>query len=190
MQLSRFHSVDFKVGIIGALNLKYKGQTVLLKAISTLDDAIKRHITLYFVGSGNYDRIIKKAEKLRLVENIKFIGPLPHEEIFNLLSTLSLYVHPSFKEGLPRALLEAMSMGCPVLGSTNGGIPEVVKSEYLHKPGDYKTLSRQIQNFYEDRALLEREAFTSLELVEPYLKENLDKKRNDFYKILVNKIIK
>ena len=178
--------MDFKVGIIGALNLKYKGQTVLLKAISKLDDAIKRHITLYLVGSGNYDMIIKRAKELCLNKNIKFIGPLTHKEVYNLLGTLSLYVHPSFKEGLPRALLEAMSMGCPVLGSTNGGIPEVVKSEYLHKPGDYKTLSRQIQKFYENRTLLEREAFANLELVRPYLKENLDKKRHDFYTKLVN----
>jgi glycosyltransferase involved in cell wall biosynthesis len=128
------------------------------------------------------------AKKLNLNNNIQFIGLMSHKEVLDLLKTLSLYVHPSFKEGLPRALLEAMSMGCPVLGSTNGGIPEVVKSEYLHTPGDYKTLSKQIKLFYENRELLEMEALCNLELVKPFLKENLSLKRKEFFERIINEV--
>jgi glycosyltransferase involved in cell wall biosynthesis len=74
-----------------------------------------------------------------------------------------------------------MSMGCPVLGSRTAGIPEIVNPEYLHKPGDYKKLSAQIKALYENRKILERESFNSLERVVPFLKENMDKKRANFY---------
>jgi glycosyltransferase involved in cell wall biosynthesis len=181
IQISRFYGEKLKVGLVGALDVKYKGQAVLLKAVSSLDDTIKRNIEFYFVGSGKYEWIIQLAKKLHLNTNIQFIGQLPHADVLCLLETLSLYIHPSFKEGLPRAMLEAMSVGCPVLGSTNGGIPEVVKLEYLHKPGDYKKLSKQIKLFYENRKLLEKEAFCNLELVKPFLKENLNKRRKEFY---------
>jgi glycosyltransferase involved in cell wall biosynthesis len=188
IQKTRFYSANLKIGLIGSLGVKYKGQNVLLKAISILDDEIKRHIELYFVGSGNGEWILALAKKLNMNNNIQFIGLMPHNEVFDLLKTLSLYVHPSFKEGLPRALLEAMSMGCPVLGSTNGGIPEVVKPEYLHKPGDYKKLSKQIKSFYENRNLLEQESLCNLELVKPFLKENLSLKRKDFFENIIREL--
>jgi glycosyltransferase involved in cell wall biosynthesis len=188
IQKARFYSANFKIGLIGDLGVKYKGQAILLKAISILEDDIKQHIELYFAGPGNGEWIVALAKKLNLNNNIQFIGLMPHNEVLDLLKTISLYVHPSFKEGMPRALLEAMSMGCPILGSTNGGIPEVVKAEFLHKPGDYKKLSKQIKTFYENRNLLEQESLCNLELVKPFLKENLNIKRKEFFQKIVNEV--
>jgi glycosyltransferase involved in cell wall biosynthesis len=87
---------------------------------------------------------------------------------------------------MPRTLLEAMSMGCPVLASKIGGIPEIISREYLHSPGNYKKLSEQIKLFYENRKLLKREAFHNLELVGPYSKTNLIKKRTEFFTKMIN----
>jgi glycosyltransferase involved in cell wall biosynthesis len=184
---SRFNDAHFKIGLIGDMGVKYKGHSTLLKAVSLLDATVKTHIELYFIGAGNHEWITVSAKKLHLNKNIRFIGPLPHDKVITALQTLSLYVHPSFKEGLPRALLEAMSMGCPVLGSTNGGIPEVVKPEFLHKPGDYRTLAKQIKRFYDDRKLLKQEGLFNLENVKPFSKKDLGKRRFDFYSQLINK---
>jgi glycosyltransferase involved in cell wall biosynthesis len=182
IDVSRFNVPVMKITLTGALNVGYKGQDVLLRAVSILDDNIKRNIELYFAGVGSTERVIEYAKKLKLFSNIKFIGRLPHADLLEQYRTMSLYVHPSFKEGLPRVILEAMSMGCPVLGSRTAGIPEIVKAEYLHKPGDYKKLSAQIKMLYENRKILERESFNSLERVVPFLKESMDKKRANFYK--------
>jgi glycosyltransferase involved in cell wall biosynthesis len=129
--------------------------------------------------------LIEYAKKLNLYSNIKFIGSLPHAELIEQYRAMSLYVHPSFKEGLPRVILEAMSMGCPVLGAITAGIPEIVRPEYLHTPGDYKKLSAQIKMLYENRKILEQESYNSLERTAPFLKENMDKKRARFYSKII-----
>jgi glycosyltransferase involved in cell wall biosynthesis len=181
IDMTRFNRQTMKIALTGALNVGYKGQDVLLKAVSILDNHIKQNIEFYFTGIGNYDRVIEYAKKLKLSSNIKFIGALPHAELLEQYKNISLYVHPSFKEGLPRVILEAMSMGCPALGSRTAGIPEIINPEYLHRAGDYKKLAAQIKMFYENRKLLEQESYNSLERVVPFLKENMDKKRANFY---------
>jgi glycosyltransferase involved in cell wall biosynthesis len=186
MQASRFTGQIFRIGLIGTFAAKYKGQDVLLKAVSLLEDDIKRNIELYFFGVGDFDWVINMAKQFNLYEKIKFIGKLSHDEIFDNIHDLSLYVQPSLTEGMPRALLEAMSRGCPVLASSTGGIPEIIGRDFLHKPGDYKKLSTQIRLFYENRELLKKEAFHSLELVEPFRKDNLRKKRNDFFTYMID----
>jgi glycosyltransferase involved in cell wall biosynthesis len=181
VDISRFNGPVIKIALTGALNVKYKGHDVLLKAISILDESIKQNIELYFTGVGSSSWLIEYAKRIKLFPNIKFLGRLPHAELLEQYRTISLYVHPSFKEGMPRVILEAMSMGCPVLGSDTAGIPEIVEGEYLHRPGDYKKLSAQIKMFFENRKLLEHESYNSLERVVPFLKEHMDKKRANFY---------
>jgi glycosyltransferase involved in cell wall biosynthesis len=187
VQISRFQSNIFKIGLIGSFQVKYKGQDILLKAVSLLENRIKENIELYFIGVGDFDWVIDIAKKFDLYKNIQFIGSIPYgEAIFDFLEKLTLYVQPSFQEGLPRAMLEAMSMACPVLGSTIGGIPEILQPNFLHTPGDYNKLFQQIKIFYDNRDLLYTEAINNLETVVPFLKENLDKKRNDFYTKIKN----
>ncbi|WP_282018054.1 glycosyltransferase [Salegentibacter mishustinae] len=188
---SRFQNDTLKIGLIGGFDVSYKGQDILLKAVSSLDHNIKRNIELYFVGIGDYSWLVKLAKTLGLIENIKFIGPKESgKDIFNFLSNLSLYIQPSFTEGMPRGMLEAMSMGCPVLGSTAGGIADIVEDDFLHKPGDFIRISEQIENLYTDRDLLVSEAKRSIVIVEPYLKINLDTKRKEFYTKIIQDLKK
>ena len=183
---SRFNGREFKIGLIGGFDAKYKGQNILLQAIALLDNKIIENISLYFVGKGNNEWLSNIANNLGLLENIKFIGPKESgNEIFDFLLDMSLYVQPSYTEGMPRALLEAMSVGCPVLGSRVGGIPDVVSSTSIHNPGDYKTLSNQILKLYVNRELLLKESFRSIDMVQPFLKSNLDKKRDSFYREII-----
>lgn len=187
LRLERYTSRVIKIGLIGGFDAKYKGQDVLLKAISILSAEIKSHIELYFVGKGNNSWLLGIADKLGLTGTIKFIGPKESgKEIFDFLETLSLYIQPSYTEGMPRALLEAMSVGTPVLGSYVGGIPDVINKEFLHKPGDYITLSNQIRDLYLDRKKLEKEALRSLETASAFQIDKLDLKREVFYNHILN----
>jgi glycosyltransferase involved in cell wall biosynthesis len=181
ININRFTGERFKIGLIGALSVRFKGQDVLMKAITKLEPDIRKNIELYFVGFGDDDWIVTLAKELGLSENIKFTASLPRNNIFDFLKTMSLYVQPSFMEGMPRSLLEAMSMGCPVLASNIGGIPEVLDSDLLHNPGDYNAFSNQIERFYNDREYLKNEALRSLEIVKPFLKNNLEEKRRKFF---------
>lgn len=186
---SRFQSSVFKIGLIGGFDTHYKGQDILLKAISRLPSDIKANIELYFIGKGSTNWIIKLAENLNLANNVKTIRALPAGTmILEFLDTLSLYVQPSLTEGMPRALLEAMSRGCPVLGSRVGGIPDVVSHHLLHRGGDFVKLAIDIEILYRDRDLLLREAYRSLGKIKPYLRENLNRKRFDFYRMIVKEL--
>lgn len=185
----RFTDKIFKIGLIGGFDARYKGQDVLLKAIHILPSDIKAGIELYFIGKGDSSWLLNLAKTLNLEDNIKFIGPKESgQEIFEFLSTMSLYVQPSLTEGMPRALLEAMSVGCPILGSKVGGIPDVIENEFLHNPGDFKTLSNQISKLFKNRKLLEREAFRSIKVVTPFQKDLLNNKRKEFYKVILNNL--
>jgi glycosyltransferase involved in cell wall biosynthesis len=182
----RFLSDVIKIGLIGGFDVKYKGQNILLKAISILDPSLRDNIEIYFVGKGNFSWIKDLATDQVLLNNIKFMGPLESgKPILNLLSTLSIYVQPSLTEGMPRAMIEAMSMGCPILGSSVGGIPELISESYLHEPGDFKVLSRQIKYLCENRNILISESSKSLENALPYIEQNIKAKRDIFFSKIV-----
>jgi glycosyltransferase involved in cell wall biosynthesis len=177
------------IGLIGGFDSRYKGQEILIKAIANLPDKYKSIVNLYFVGKGNYNWIIKLADKLQIKNNIKFIGSkVSGNEIFNFLDNINLYVQPSLTEGMPRAMLEAMSRGCPVLATFVGGIPEIIEKEFLHYPGDYITLSNQIKLFLDDREFLFKQSLNNIVSIKPFLINNLNDKRNIFYKKIISDI--
>ena len=144
--------LSFDIGLIGSLNTRYKGLHVAMHAVALL----KRYgysVTLHQLGPGDKHRWTKEAERLGVNENIIFHGVVEHgSAVMEWLDGLDIYVQPSFQEGLPRSLIEAMSRGLPCLGSSCGGIPELLSHECLHAPGDHKKLAEQIQRFFDDDA--------------------------------------
>lgn len=190
LKQERFSGNIFRIGLIGGFDAKYKGQDVLLTAISLLEENIKSNIKINLVGKGDYSWVLDLARRLNLNENIEYIGGLEAgNQINDFLSTLSLYVQPSFTEGMPRATIEAMAMGCPVIGSNVGGIPDIVSKKFVHQRGNAQELSNHIKQLYLDREILVQESTSSLKKAIPYLKENLDKKRQGFYSLMNERLI-
>lgn len=183
----KFTNKILKIGLIGGFDARYKGQDILLKAVNYLPEVIKKDIELYFIGKGNYDWVLEISKQLGLENNIKYIGPKEAGiEIFDFLEDMSIYAQPSRTEGMPRSLLEAMSRGCPVIGSNVGGISDVVDPIFIHKSGDYLTLSKHIKLLYYDRDLLCKQAIRSIYEIQPYLKSRLDQKRKNFFSQIIN----
>lgn len=118
------------IGTAAALNVKYKGQQYIIEAISRLkSEGI--HCEYQLVGWGDSSYLKEKARQYGVEDCIKFLGTLPHEEIFSWIDSIDIYAQPSRQEGLPRALIEAMSRGCPAIGAKSGGIPELLEAEYV-----------------------------------------------------------
>lgn len=190
LKQERFSGNIFRIGLIGGFDAKYKGQDVLLTAISLLEENIKENIKISLVGKGDFSWVLDLSKSLNLIENIEYIGGLEAgNQINDFLSTLSLYVQPSFTEGMPRATIEAMAMGCPVIGSNVGGIPDIVSKKFVHQRGNAQELSNHIKQLYLDREILIQESTSSLKKAVPYLKENLDKKRKEFYSLMNERLI-
>jgi glycosyltransferase involved in cell wall biosynthesis len=126
------------------------------------------------------------AEKYGVSHKVKFLGSLPHEKVFEYLDNIDLYIQPSKTEGMPRALIEAMSRGCPAIGSNTGGIPELLNKEFVFKKGSVKELCNLLKRLNKEE--MQKEANRNFEKAKEYNKELLDQKRTAFFKEFVRMV--
>ena len=170
-----------KVGLIGSLDTKYKGIDTALRSMTILNENIKLEI----VGNGPQEIWNKKIRKLNLSNRVTLKGTLKSgKEIENWFSTLDLYIQPSYTEGLPRALVEAMSNGLPCLGSDVGGIPELLPSTYIHHAKDYKKLAKHISLVISNESLSNEMSQQNLITANNYLSSNIQREREKFIKTI------
>ncbi len=170
-----------RIGQIGHLSVKYKGIDTALQALSLVRDRLPP-FEFSLLGGGDPRPWQQKAEKLGLSRQTTFCGQLsPGESVLRWLQDLDLYIQPSFQEGLPRALIEAMSQGCPALGSTAGGIPELLDHTCLHKPGDSARLAALLIQATTDNHWQFVQAQRNFETAKRYSKAVLDTIREKFW---------
>jgi colanic acid/amylovoran biosynthesis glycosyltransferase len=106
-----------------------KGQAVLLQAAARLRDA-GLDFTLSFVGDGpELSRLQDLAGQLSLTDRTRFLGALSHDAVRDVLLGADVFCLPSFAEGVPVVLMEAMAMELPVVTSRIMGIPELVQDD-------------------------------------------------------------
>jgi glycosyltransferase involved in cell wall biosynthesis len=135
-----------------------KGIYDLLEAVAQLRPAVP-DVRLVCAGEGDRPAVAQYAGRLGIGEAVKFIGWVGPSGKRALLESAAAYALPSYAEGLPVSLLEAMAAGVPVVASPVGGIPEVVAdgaSGLLAAPGDVATLQRHLRRLLLDRPLGER----------------------------------
>lgn len=136
---------DHNVLFLGRLGER-KGVYDLIDAIPKIVESVP-NVHFYIGGDGE----IAKCRELCLrkgIENyVTFLGWITGEQKEKLLKTCSVFVLPSYHEGMPMSLLEAMSYGLVVVSTRVGGIPKVVENEktgYLIEAGDTDGLSKKI----------------------------------------------
>ncbi|PML99405.1 hypothetical protein BCT63_20590 [Vibrio kanaloae] len=165
-----------KIGLIASLNTDYKGIDTAIKALSFADNLL-----LEIVGPGSPDKWISLARAEGVEERVTFLGSLPSGDSINSwLDTVDIYIQPSLTEGLPRALVEAMSRGKVCLGSRVGGIPELLSPEFMFSKRDYKSLARLLLK-YSNIADKDEIAKRNLEFASEFVSNLITSKRNDFY---------
>jgi len=120
-----------RIGFIGSFAQMYKGPDTLLHAAVLCRRRL--NFQLVMIGAGRYlPEMQTLAAKLGIADRVEFRGELPSgRSIFEFLDSIDLFIMPSRAEGLPRALVEAMSRGCPCIASAVGGIPELLEASDL-----------------------------------------------------------
>ena len=118
------------------------------------------------------------ADKLGVSQQVHILGAKTHEEVFNWMDSIDLYVQPSYQEGLCRAIVEAMSRACPVICSDAGGNYELVDRDYIFPCGDYLKLAELIERNISNFPLMAKNNFLH---VMDYEKTKLDNKRTMFF---------
>jgi glycosyltransferase involved in cell wall biosynthesis len=147
-----FSAKTIQVVFVGGLS-KNKGVFDILKAVQLINN-IDIHFT--FVGGGPVDEFLDYAHKLGVNEQVSFLGRISEEKKVELLMDSHIFVLPSYAEGQPVAILEAMAAGQPIISTSVGSIPEIVsdgKNGFLIEPGDINKLAEKISTLAEDSTL-------------------------------------
>lgn len=166
------------IGTLGAVDVPYKGQKYIIEAISRLNRQ-GYNFEYHIAGNGDKTSLQRIAKKFNVEGKVKFLGSIPHNEIMFFLDEIDIYAQPSKTEGLPRALIEAMSRGCLAIGSNVGGIPELLNEKYMFRKGDVDGICHILKSI--DKNLMEVEAKYNFIKVQEYTITVLDKKREIFY---------
>lgn len=171
------------LGTIGALNVPYKAQHHVLNILYNLK---KQGVIFKYklVGQGDPSRLVNLAKKLEIDSQIEFVGTLNHNEVFDFLDEIDLYIHPSKQEGLPRAMIEAMSRALPVIGSRTAGIPELIDDEFIFDKGNEVQMMSILSRM--DKETMLEQARKNFENSKCYLKPVLYKRRIKFFKTFLD----
>lgn len=173
------HSGKIKLATAAAVNVAFKGQQFVIEALAKLKAEGNTDFVYHMAGGGDNSALKNLAEQLGVSEQIVFEGSLPHDKMFAWLDDMDLYIQPSLQEGLPRAVVEAMSRGLPALGARTGGIPELLGEKYIFERKGVDDISRLLAEI--SREEMKTMAEKNFEHAKEFQKELLEKKRYDFY---------
>ena len=133
-----------------------KGSFDLIEAYANLPTEDKSRSQLILAGDGDVTSAQSLIANLNLTNYITVLDWLDSEQRDALLAKADIFVLPSYNEGLPMSILEAMSWGLPIITTPVGGIPELVthnKNGLLVNPGDIQQLSAAMQSLIDSENL-------------------------------------
>jgi glycosyltransferase involved in cell wall biosynthesis len=150
-----------ELGVSGDV-LAFAGRLGRQKALGAALDALARvdGVTLLVAGDGP-ERVPleRRSAELGLGARVWFLGAVPRERVLRLFRAADASVLPSAWENFPHTVVEALAVGCPVIATAVGGVPEVVRdgeNGLLVPPSDPSALAAAVSRFFGDRELRER----------------------------------
>lgn len=171
------------LGTVGGLNVRCKGQQYVIKAIYELKKEGYQNIEYQLVGGGDSTYLENLIKQYNVQDNVKVIGPLPHEKVFQFMDNIDIYVQPSNQEGLCRSIIEAMSRACPCVVSTAGGNGELIDKNYVFNKKNIKELKKLIKKMNQEEML--KQAEMNFEKSKGYIVEKINNRRNNFYQKII-----
>lgn len=169
------------IGTTAAVNVRYKGQQYVIQALGELKKRGYTNFEYQLVGSGDQSYLKRVAEENNVIEQVQFLGPMLHTKVFNWLDKIDVYIQPSRQEGLPRALIEAMSRGVPSLGANTAGIPELLDKELIfsNTKENLNEISRMLLILNKEKML--EQSQRNYKESQKYKKEIIENRRQLFY---------
>lgn len=172
---------------LGAIG-KRKGIFDLLFGLAAHKAKLQGKLILVVGGNGETKKLIDFIDKHELNDIVDFQGWVTGVKKNKLLEESDVYILPSYNEGLPLSILEAMSHSKAIISTNVGGIPEVVKeglNGFVVDPGDKELMISNIQKLINDPTLVKEMGRASKRLVEPYYSRNVINKLNTIYQDLL-----
>lgn len=157
-----------------------KGHQYVIEAISELNSGNRKY-HYYIIGGGSPERLKGIAEKFGVNDYVHFVGQLNQKDVIKFYDKIDIYIQPSKQEGLPRALIEAMSQGCPAIGSNIAGIPELIDSEYLFRKGSVYEIKQILSSFNKNNML--QQANINFHRAQKYEQQCIKERRTEFFRL-------
>jgi glycosyltransferase involved in cell wall biosynthesis len=133
-----------------------KGEGVLLEAVALLlERSVEVQVTVAGDGDARPD-FEQLADRLCIASHVSFPGPVGQDDIRSLYAAASIFCLPSFAEGVPCVLMEAMAMETPVVSTPIAGIPELIDNGHtglLVTPGRADLLAEALERLLADPEL-------------------------------------
>lgn len=160
------------------LLILYVGRLYSRKGLPTLIEAIPKVVRKFndvkFIISGRglkdeEEKLRRHAKRLGVEDKLVFLGYFPDEDLPDLYRAADMFVFPSIYENLPFAMLEAMASGLPVITTTVGGIPEVIKdgeNGFMIEPYNSMALAERILYLIDSPKAAQEMGFSGRETVE------------------------
>lgn len=173
------------IGYIGTLS-EVKGIFNFIQAIPLV--LAMNESCSFFIGGEGYLRepINEYIKQNKLGDKVKLFGWVPQEKLPDYLNDLKLLVLPSYSEGLPNIILEAMACGTPVLATSVGAIPDIIqdgKTGFLMNDNSPEEIAQNIIKILNDPNLEEISSNGSIYVNNEY---SLKMAVSRFEKVFVN----
>jgi glycosyltransferase involved in cell wall biosynthesis len=157
-------------------SILYVGRLVKGKGVECLISAMKRcpEERLVVVGDGPERRALELLAKN--LTNVTFVGQVPPAGVSGYLQKARTFVLPSFSEGSPNVVLEAMAHGVPTIATEVGGIPDLIQhgeTGFLTRPGNAEEIAHYIKKLAGDGGLRDRLATNCLRAIRRYSWNNV-----------------
>jgi len=146
---SKIQKIPYKLVTVASADVPLKGLDYLLKALSDLAE-VYSDISLSIIGEqkkgGHTERLIKK---LNLEKRVNFFSNLTQEDLRKTYCEAELAIIPSLYEGFGFAAIEAMACGVPLISSSGGALPEVIKDTgIIIPPKNVKEIYNSVDHLF------------------------------------------
>jgi len=119
--------VDCSLGVCVARLSDEKNLQILIQAVAKLE---QESPIIYIVGDGPLRKKLEAlVESLEIQDKIKLVGAVPHEDVATWLNAAVFFYLPSQREGCPVVVHEALACGVPVIATSVGAIPDLIKDD-------------------------------------------------------------
>jgi glycosyltransferase involved in cell wall biosynthesis len=179
----------------GKLHLLYLGEISYRKGIYDLlnvlvanKEQFQNTISLRIGGNLVDGDIADFIKTKNLLSWVQYEGWVSGDKKTECLEWADVYILPSYNEGLPVAILEAMSYSHPVISTNVGGIPELLKSQYngiLIQPGNLEQIENAISYFVAHPDKIEKYGNNAYNSVKPYFPESVFSQLKEIYSDLL-----
>jgi glycosyltransferase involved in cell wall biosynthesis len=155
--------------------IKEKGIFELLEAMIDILKQVDCHLLI--VGNGEEkEEIIRRIKNAKLENSVSLLGYMDSEKLYQVYQESTIFILPSYREGFPTAITEAMNFGLPIITTPVGGIPDHLQdgvNALFIKPKDPEVIANAVIRLLKDPKLCEEMGLANLAQVWEFRPENV-----------------